>query len=705
MSRRFLLILLTISAVLLTNFSLIVYFEQQQKAELTRQSEQGIDNQLWQIFQLGSEFQRLREATTAHRFDDLTLRFDIFYSRVKGIEGGSTRDLFPDPQLRSAMTAPLHRFIAEADQLLRQSELSAAQWKTMQALVLQQQDHIDELIQSARLQFANNSEAKKNRLARLGFFRVALSGLQIILLLLFAGLGLSVLWRSEKQRKELVALNFSLSDARQLAEAANATKSRFLAHISHEIRTPLTSILGYTERLRQSLGLSDGQKKQLGHIAHSGQHLLSLLNHVLDLSKSESGKLELITETISLPQLKLELDSMFALMAQEKKLRLEIQLAPDLPEFIMLDGGKLRQILINLIGNSMKFTEQGGVTVHISKQGEAELFELKARVKDTGCGIAEHELAHLFHPFEQTESGKHIGGTGLGLALSRDYARLMGGELVAQSQFGFGCEFTLTVPTKVAAPPQLATRPAPVNYAASALGKTILVVEDQIVNRDLLCEILEEAGALTLAAEDGLAAIKMVAAHPEIERILMDYQMPGLDGLSTTAQLRDLGFNKPIYLISASPEHELRLLPQFKLLDGYLSKPYQAQELLELLGLNVAAAAIDAGDTSIALMDAALAQARLGFSEARFAELALKGFIRLQGLELDFLAALHDADIEAAQRHAHSAKGIASQLGAMALAQQWTLLEVNPQLQNPTLSQLSDLREQSLAALNKKTEL
>jgi signal transduction histidine kinase/DNA-binding response OmpR family regulator len=703
MSRRFQLIVLAIGTVLLLNFGLIFHFEQQQKAELTRQTEQGMDNQLWQFFQLTSEFQRLREAISERSVDNVQLRLDIFYSRIVGIEQGSTQALFPEPAMRGQLLQPLLQLIEQADLAVQQAPITAATWLLLQNQVVAQQNHVDQLAQTAREQYAKQNDQKKERLTRLGYFRVALSSLQVVLLLLAATLGLWVLWQREKQRRALIELNGSLLEARQIADTANATKSRFLAHISHEIRTPLTSILGYTERLRQNTQLTAQQKLHLSHIAHSGQHLLSLLNHVLDLSKSENGKLELILESLSLSQLKLELESMFALMAKEKSLQFEIELASNLPAAIEIDAGKLRQILINLIGNSMKFTDQGYVRVQITAELDGPECQLQAKVLDSGCGIAEHELANLFHPFEQTQSGKHIGGTGLGLALSRDFARLMGGDIVAHSQLGVGSEFTVSLiarlPSKSVAQSIETTpiaKPVP-------MGSTILVVEDQAVNRDLLCEILDDAGAQTLAAADGFAALAMVDAHPEIAQILMDYQMPGLDGLKTTAALRSKGFTAPIFLISASPEFELRKQPEFALLDGYLSKPYQSQDLLDLLGLSYTHPVQGATSDELAV-DRLGAQQRLGFSNERFQALMEKGFVRLKDLELDFAQALQLTELDAAVRHAHSAKGIASQLGAVALAQQWSVLEGNPLSIAPKLSEIAALREQSWQWLSQPSE-
>ncbi|WP_348946142.1 ATP-binding protein [Chitinibacter sp. FCG-7] len=701
MSRRFLLILLVMSSVLLLNFSLIVYFEQQQKAELVDFAEQGVGNQLWQIFQFRGEFNRLREAVDNRDEDDLSLRFDIVFSRVHSFEMDATLKQFSDPVLRTALLPSLKQLVTSIDQQIRTRPLTPARWAQLQQQINAQQEPIEDMVQRIRTEETKRNDLKKDRLAKLGFWRVLLASLQVVLLLAFAALALRGLWRSEQQRHKLQQLNQSLLEARQQAEAANATKSRFLAHISHEIRTPLTSILGYTERLRQNSELSETQKLHLGHIAHSGEHLLSLLNHVLDLSKSESGKLELVNEPLRLAKLKSELEGMFALMAQQKALTLSIEYADDLPGSLLLDAGKLRQILINLIGNSMKFTEQGFVRLEICGVALANRqYLLRAKVSDSGCGIAAYELANLFHPFEQTESGKHLGGTGLGLALSRDFARLMGGDIQASSTQGQGSEFIVTLIAAIADEAGAQAQAVVHHEGLSALGKIILVVEDQEVNRDLLCEILDEAGAKPLGAENGLDALQILRQKPEIDFVLMDFHMPGPDGLLTCAQMREQGMTQPVYLISASPEYELRQRPEFALLAGYLSKPYQAQDLLEMLGLNgqpmLVQAVEDADDKVMAWQQA---QAYLGFSNERFLALAEKGFIRLQDLEQDFVLALQQGQLDEAKRHAHSAKGIASQLGALALAKNWALFEANPLLQEPGMDEIAALRIHCLALL------
>ncbi|WP_047391204.1 ATP-binding protein [Chitinibacter sp. ZOR0017] len=701
MSRRFPVILLAISLVLMVNFSLIIHFEQKQKAELVDFDQQGVGNQLWQIFQTRAELQRLRESIRLRDADDFALRFDIVYGRVHSLEYDVILRQFTDPVLSQQDFPAVKRFVLDADRILQQGPLGPAQWQQLNQLMEELQAPIEDMAQRVRSEDIKRNELKQKRLANLGTWRTGLALLQVVLLLAFAGLALTALWRSEKQRLSLLDLNNSLDEARANAVAANETKSRFLAHISHEIRTPLTSILGYTERLRQNSQLTEQQRLQLSHVAHSGQHLLSLLNHVLDLSKSESGKLELIIEPLALSQLRQELVGMFALMAQEKGLRFTLDFAADLPPVLLLDGGKLRQILINLIGNSMKFTERGEVILQVRGWAEKSAYVLQLSVRDTGCGIAEHELQHLFHPFEQTESGKQLGGTGLGLALSRDYARLMGGDISAASTLGQGSEFVLTLQAQLA-PATVPVSAAPAPLRPLAQGRRVMVVEDQKVNRELLCEILEEAGAQTLPMANGLEALDALSRGEVVDLVLMDYQMPGPDGLEVTSRMAALGYRQPVYLISASPEHELRQHPAFALLAGFLSKPYQGQEILDLLGLSAPVLLPASPQVDSALLTQAAAEQRLGFSRERYLGLAEKGFARLQDLEQDFVRALQGGEIDAAQRHAHSAKGIAAQLGAEQLAQQWALLEHNPQLQAPTLAELAQLRNRTWAELSRE---
>ena len=699
---RFRLILAAICIILLANFSLMVHFELKQKATLSHATAIGLDNQLWQFFQLNNEYQRLREAVqygNPNQREQIDLRFDIFYSRINGFATGEieSASLFQNRELSTPFIAPLIKYIQHSSILLEKPILSQSEWLDFKKSTQDQEVFVNQLIQEARTHDAQAVDANNQDIRRWSGLRIMLATAQMLVLLIFASLGVFALWRSEKSRHQLAETAISLLEARQLADVANAAKSRFLAHISHEIRTPLTSILGYADRLSRKASLAIEDRREIDHIAKSGAHLLSLLNNVLDLSKADQNKLTLMNETLNFKQLKQELETMFEMMAQNKSIQFELLFAPDLPENLELDVGKFRQILINLISNSLKFTHSGRISVTFYGQRYDDYYQLFAAVCDSGCGIKIEDQARIFQPFEQSESGQLAGGTGLGLALSRDYARLMQGDIHFTSRIDCGSEFTVNVKTQPLTVAYKSTHPvaSPQTMLSQPLmGKLILVVEDQDVNREMMCEILHDFGAQTLQAIHGLDGLQQVLLHPEIDAIIMDYQMPEMNGIAAAMRLRAQGWSKPIYLVSASPLSELQLTAGFSAFTGHLRKPFTIDEIVNLL--NGLPATLTASHDASALLDAKTAMHNLGFTAERYWAICHKGLNRIIELELDFIEALSSGAEQDAVRHAHSAKGVALQIGANALGEAWAQLEAQPIL---PLTEIMTLRTQTQQAL------
>ena len=367
----------------------------------------------------------------------------------------------------------------------------------------------------------------------------------------------------------LVEKNTALEQARQDAEAANRAKSAFIANMSHELRTPLNAILGFSQLLSRE-PLPPKQKEQLDIINRSGNHLLNLINEVLELAKIEAGKTDLNLSCTDLHKLLKSLQEMFHIRATAKQLQMVFDRASDLPQYIQTDEGKLSQILINLLGNAFKFTSQGSVTLRVSavssqqsvvnsfKQLTSDNRQLTIRfeVEDTGPGIAPEEIEKLFAAFVQTDAGiKSQQGTGLGLAISYQLAQLMGGELSVKSIVGEGSIFQLTVPVSI---PEVAATEKQLERLAIALAPNqpkyrILVVEDVAENRLFLVELLSSIGFEVCEAENGQEAIILwESCHPHL--ILMDMRMPVMDGYEATRQIKATpqGQKTPIVALTAS---------------------------------------------------------------------------------------------------------------------------------------------------------
>jgi signal transduction histidine kinase len=392
---------------------------------------------------------------------------------------------------------------------------------------------------------------------------------------------------------DLVTLNGQLHQAKEAAEAANLTKSRFLAQMSHELRTPLSAILGFSELLRGA-ELAPEHQDMVGIINRSGSHLLNLINDVLELSKIEAGKLSLDLEPCDLPALLQDVQSMFQLKAQAKHLQLSLEIAPQLPLYIQTDVSKLRQILINLVGNAVKFTQQGQVVVRCQPgparpEPPENRQRLQVDVIDSGPGIATNELDQVFEAFVQTETGRQSRkGTGLGLSICRELAVFLGGELTVASQVGQGSCFRCILPVvALSAVPTAPVSQTILGLAAGQPAYRLLVAEDAPDSRRFLVQLLTHLGFVVEAVADGRAAIAAYqTGQPQL--ILMDLQMPDIGGAQAAAQIRQLETDQqrrriPIIALSASlfGEEERAVLNHG--FDDFLRKPFASEALLATL--------------------------------------------------------------------------------------------------------------------------
>jgi len=383
--------------------------------------------------------------------------------------------------------------------------------------------------------------------------------------------------------------------ARQDAEQANRAKSLFLANMSHEIRTPLNAVLGFTQILERDDSLTPRQAEMLRTIARNGQHLLNLINDILDMSKIEAGRLELRPIDFCLHDLLDDLEMMFRSRAQAKQLKLLMERHDSVPRYVNADEGKFRQVLINLMSNAVKFTKAGGGSVRIradaegpgGSDGQPNALRLLVEVEDSGPGIPADELNRIFEPFRQSAAGLKVGGTGLGLAVSRRLVELMGGKLTVKSLVGKGSCFRFDALVTLVEGAQQETVPALRQVVGLEPGFgpfRILVADDQKDNRALLAALLEPLGFEIREAVNGQEALDVFEAWLP-HAVLMDMRMPVLDGYEATRRIKatEQGRATPVIAVTATAFDDAEREVLATGVDGYVRKPFRAEEIFAVL--------------------------------------------------------------------------------------------------------------------------
>ncbi|WP_325314948.1 PAS domain S-box protein [Microcoleus sp. PH2017_28_MFU_U_A] len=393
-----------------------------------------------------------------------------------------------------------------------------------------------------------------------------------------------LLARTQRQSMELIK-------SKENAEVANRAKSQFLASMSHELRTPLNAILGFSQVMARNISITPEQKEYIEIINRSGEHLLELINDVLSMSKIEAGQITINESRFNLYNILDSLREMLQLKANSKGLHLIFENIGDLPQYIQTDESKLRQVLINLLGNAIKFTQHGIVTLRVSSQAETNVTEenqsqLLFEISDTGPGISPLELPTLFKPFVQTETGRRsMQGTGLGLPISQQFVRIMGGDISVESQLGQGTTFTFNIQVKLVTESDEQEKTTAKQVIALEAGQQIyriLIVEDVAENRQLLLKLLAPLGFEVEEATNGQEGIALQSTwKPHL--ILMDMLMPVMDGYAATKLIKQTPEGKETIIIAltASAFDEQRHIILSAGCDDFICKPFREEVLFE----------------------------------------------------------------------------------------------------------------------------
>ncbi len=386
---------------------------------------------------------------------------------------------------------------------------------------------------------------------------------------------------------ERLRIEQKLQQAKEDAEAASRAKSAFLARMSHELRTPLNVILGFAQILSRGAGLGPEQREHLGIIQQSGAHLLALINDTLEMSKIEAGRATLLLEDFDLHELLDGVEAMLRLPADDKGLALRFERSPETPRFVRTDQRKLRQILLNLMGNAIKFTARGSVSLRVAPDpADDGPPRLRFVVEDTGPGIARAELATLFDAFVQADAGRRaLQGTGLGLPICQNFARLLGSAITVESEPGRGSRFSFDVRVETVDPVELLRSARARRVTGLAPGQPayrILVVEDRWQNRALLTKLLSSVGFVVEEAADGEEAIRAWERFsPHL--VWMDMAMPVMDGFEATRRIKATprGRETVIIALTASAFEEDREVVLAEGCDDFVRKPFSEEEIFE----------------------------------------------------------------------------------------------------------------------------
>jgi signal transduction histidine kinase/ActR/RegA family two-component response regulator len=603
---RFLFWLALVTALMALAMGALLAFELTQKQLLTASRKLQVDSVTSLTFQAEREFLRFRQALEAAESgvspamaETLRLRYDIFLSRLALLQDNPSISVLAQRPEYLALQPALSSLVLQTDTVMANLPPKPAELGKLLASFNEIGPAFQALTQAASSEIAQVLERQYALTLEQNQQIVALTVAQL-LLLLGAALALFIRHsRQETERLALQALSQELGDARVRADEANRGKSIFLANMSHELRTPFNGLMGMLAALEDS-PLDAKQANYLDTAQASARHLLTLLNDILDISALEAGKINIQPKPVSLPWLLRDVGALMQPLAEGKGIGFSFELPPQSLPWVMADETRVRQILLNLINNAIKFTDSGQVQVKVLEVARsATRIELDVAVSDTGIGMAEHDVGQLFQRFKKAESNiaRQFGGTGLGLEISQSLAQLMGGKITVHSQLAVGSTFTLhlrlnlseALQAETPAPEPLAPvqRPRTEAVAEPALppadetAPRVLLVEDHPINRMVAEMLLKRMGCQVTACANGQLAIDQVMQQ-RFDLVLMDINMPVMDGLSATRAIRALPgalARLPIVVLTADIMNQAEAQAMTAGAQGFLSKPIQFAQL------------------------------------------------------------------------------------------------------------------------------
>ena len=645
------------------------------------------------IYQAESEYMRLRE-TWLRSLDErvpldpqaFKLRYEIWVSRVDLLDAQNARRLIDGNPEATRTVEQLHAFIAAVDAALAAAgaqgmdhALAQRLWPALDALAAP----VHALAMSATHGVAVASQQRMAAVRAQNQLGLGLTAFLAALTFAFALVALRHVRQLRTRHQVLEELTASLRQARRDAEAASEAKSVFLANMSHEIRTPFHGLMGMLSLLRET-GLDARQIGYLRTATESADHLLAILNDVLDMSQLESGRMTLAPAPLELRTLLRDVEALMRPQAHAKQLALHIDADPGVPERIVADATRVKQILFNLLSNAIKFSERGAVALDVHQRQDAQGRPLLAFVvSDTGIGMGEATMASLFGRFVQGDGSpsRRHGGAGLGLEISRNLARLMGGDITVRSKLGEGSTFLFEMPLASAVDPQLTAAAVAAGVDDSARALNVLVAEDHPINRQYMAALLDKLGHHAHFTVNGQEAVQAVRER-RFDVVLMDLHMPVLDGVAATRAIRSLAdpsaATVPIIALTADAFTDTREICLVAGMNDFLTKPVSpiklAASLRRLFGVGAGAAADTTPTTPPAdglaplVDDAAVANALQIIPRQRLAML-VDAFLDQGPATVQRLrAAVRDGQPLDVRVNAHAVKGAALNRGLAALA-------------------------------------